>query len=195
LGFQDERMAAAYEWMARSVTSEGIAPMEEKQAELHYLANKCGPKFACGMNGRLPCAWGAAKVLLAFGNMPVQYNSPITARAVQQGVRFLLETDPADARYPLARGEKPSQNWWKLGFPLFYITDLLQVVEALVGLGFGQDARLQRTINLILEKQDPQGRWLQEHAYADQTWGNFGKNKQPNQWVTLRALRVLKAIA
>jgi len=33
-----------------------------------------------------------------------------------------------------------------------------------------------------------------EYSYAGKTWVDFGPRKQPNKWVTLRALRVLNAI-
>ena len=66
LGCEDPRLESAFEWMARSVTGEGIAPFEDKQAAVRYYAGKCGPSFACGANNKLPCAWGAVKVMLAF---------------------------------------------------------------------------------------------------------------------------------
>ena len=47
---------------------------------------------------------------------------------------------------------------------------------------------------LIRDKQDAQGRWPLEYDYAGKTWVDFGPKKQPNKWVTLRALRVLKAV-
>ena len=75
---------------------------------------------------------------------------------------------------------------------MFYVTDLLQNVEALVGLGYGNDPRLANALNLIRQKQDAQGRWLMEYDYTGKTWIDFGPKKQPNKWVTLRALRVLK---
>ena len=69
LGYADPRLEPAYEWMARSVTGEGVAPQEDKTAPLRYYAYKCGPRFACGANYGLPCAWGAAKVMLAFSQL------------------------------------------------------------------------------------------------------------------------------
>jgi hypothetical protein len=47
-------------------------------------------------------------------------------------------------------------------------------------------------LELILSKQDENGRWLLEYDYNGKTWGDYGEKKQPNKWVTLRALRVLK---
>jgi hypothetical protein len=89
-------------------------------------------------------------------------------------------------------GDKPSRNWWKFGFPVFYITDLLQVAEGLVALGYGKDPQLASTLELIRSKQDDQGRWELEYDYTGKTWVNFGEKKKPNKWVTLRALKVLK---
>ena len=192
LGFDDPRLEEAYEWMARSVTGEGVAPVTDRKAELRYYSGKCGADFACGGNNKLPCAWGAVKVMLAFGKLPVERRTPLIERAIDRGVTFLFSTDPAGAGYPTGWSNKPSGNWWKFGFPVFYVTDTLQNVEALASLGYGQDPRLAEALNLILEKQDDQGRWALEYDYAGKTWTDFGEKKQPSKWVTLRALRVLK---
>jgi hypothetical protein len=194
LGFEDSRLDKAFEWMARSVTGEGIAPMEDKAASVRYYAGKCGPSFACGSNNKLPCAWGAVKVMLAFSKLPKLRKTKLIDDAIAVGVEFLFSKDPAKADYPCGYAAKPSQNWWKFGFPVFYVTDLLQNVEALVGLGYGKDPRLTNALNIIREKQDSQGCWLLEYDYSGKTWLDFGARKQPNKWVTLRALHVLKAL-
>jgi hypothetical protein len=195
LGYDDPRMMVAYEWMARTVLGEGVAPKTEKDAERRYYVYKCGPGFMCGANNNQPCAWGAAKVMLAFGQLPVNHRDPLIDRAIHRGVDFLFSTDPTKADWPSSNSDKPSGNWWKFGFPVFYVTDLLQVVEALAALGHGRDARLRRLLALILSKQDAQGRWPLEYDYAGKTWVDFGAPKAPNKWTTLRALRVLKTAA
>ncbi|MGA2490051.1 MAG: nitrogen fixation protein NifH, partial [Anaerolineales bacterium] len=154
LGYDDPRLGQAYEWMARTVTGEGLAPASEPDAPLRYYAYKCGPLFACGANGQKPCAWGAAKVMLALATLPTGRRTPLIERAIQQGVDFLFSTDPARADYPTRTGARPSPDWWKFGFPVFYVTDLLQVVEALVALGYGADPRLANALQLIRTKQD-----------------------------------------
>jgi hypothetical protein len=193
LGISDPRLEGAFEWMARSVTGDGISPKEEKKAEIRYYAGKCGPNFACGANNKLPCAWGAVKVMLAFSQLPTESRTPQTENAIQRGIGFLLGTDPAKSDYPTGYSLKPSRNWWKFGFPVFYVTDLLQNIEALVRLGYGDDPRLENALELIRDKQDQAGRWALEYDYAGKTWVKFGTKKQANKWVTLRALRVLKA--
>lgn len=192
LGWEDERLDAAYEWMARSVTGEGVAPQSEKKAASRYYAGKCGPDFVCGANNKLACAWGAVKVMLAFAKLPENKHTPLIDRAIERGLEFLFSVDPASAEYPTGWTDKPSGNWWKFGFPVFYVTDLLQNVEALVLLGYGSDPRLAKALDVIREKQDDQGRWVLEYGYAGKTWLDFGPKKVPNKWVTLRALKVLK---
>jgi hypothetical protein len=159
---------------------------------LRYYSGNCGQGFQCGANNKQPCAWGAAKVMLAFSKLPSDKRTPLIEKAIQQGVEFLFSVNPADATYPSGWNEKPSGNWWKFGFPVFYVTDILQIAEALVNLGYGQDPRLARTMALIREKGEPDNRWSLDYDYAGKTWVDFGPKKQPNKWVTLRALRVLR---
>jgi hypothetical protein len=195
LGYDDPRLKSAYEWMARTVTGDGVAPMAEKDAPVRYYAGKCGPTFACGANNKLPCAWGGVKVMLAFSKLAAKQRTPLIKKAIQHGVDFFFSVDPATAEYPAGYADKPSGNWWKFGFPVFYVSDILQIAEALVGLGYGNAPRLASTLKFIREKQDSDGRWPLEYDYTGKTWIDFGKKKQPNKWVTLRALRVLQSAA
>jgi hypothetical protein len=193
LGCRDQRLDKAFEWMARSVTGEGVAPVTEKTAPLRYYASKCGPVFACGANDKKSCAWGAASVMLAFSNYPREKRTPLIEKAIKTGVDFLFSRDPAQADYPSGYSAKPSGNWWKFGFPIFYVSDILQISEALARLGYGKDPRLANALQIIRDKQDSRGRWLMEYDYTGKTWVDFGPKKQPNKWVTMRARRVLNA--
>lgn len=195
LGCEDPRLEAAYEWLARSVTGEGIAPQNDQKAELRYYAGNCGPVFACGANNRLSCAWGGVKAMLALGKWPELRRTPLMRKAIELGAEFLLAGDPANAGYPNGYAEKPSRNWWKFGFPVFYVTDLLQILEALAVLGYQKDPRLVPALELVRQKQDRHGRWRLEYDYQGKTWVDFGKKKEPNKWVTLRALRVIEAFS
>ena len=194
LGSMDARLEKAYDWMARTVTGDGIAPLGDKSTAQRYYAGKCGPDFACGANDKKSCAWGATRVMLAFSVLPKEKRTPVIEGAITHGIEFFLKNDPATAPWPHPYAPKPSGNWWKFGFPVFYITDLLLVAEALAGLGYAGDPRMKNLIQLILDKQDQDGRWVLENDYAGKTWGNWGEKKKPNKWVTLRALRVIKRL-
>ena len=131
--------------------------------------------------------------MLAMSQVPVEKRTVLMKKAIQRGADFFFSVDPSTAEYPNGWAAKPSGNWWKFGFPVFYVTDILQIAEALVALGFGKDKRLKNTLELIRSKQDAEGRWQLEYNYDGKTWMRFGKMKEPNEWVTLRALKVLKA--
>lgn len=212
LGYEDPRLEKAHEWMARSLTGEGVTPVSSagglravkplrqgKTTALetvpllrYYASGKYGPDFACAANNKLSCAWGGVKVMLGFAKLTTAQRTPLIRRAIKRGVDFLFSVDPATAAYPAGYSDKPSSNWWKFGFPVFYVTDLLQLAEALTELGYGNDPRLAGVLEIIRAKQDAQGRWPLEYDYTGKTWLDFGVKKQPNKWVTLRALEVLR---
>jgi hypothetical protein len=153
--------------------------------------------FTCVRNGtRLrdkrtwqPCAWGCVKVLRGFAALPQGRRSPVVRQAVERGVAFLLSHDLASDQRP-ALVDEPS-HWLRLGFPLGYGSDLLEALLALAEVGKLGEAAVGEAVRLLLQKRDENGRWPLERALPN-TWADFGREGQPNKWVTLRALRVLR---
>jgi hypothetical protein len=194
LGFGDDpRLEQALDWLARSITGEGIAPASERDAPVRfYRSGNSGPGFLCSANNHLPCAWGAVPALDALSRVPPRKRSKATRQAIDVGVEFLFSRDPVVADYPMGWSTKPSTSWFKFGYPLGYVTDVLRNAEVLTALGHGKDARLQATARLILAKRMSDGRWPLEYSYAGKTWFDIGNKRKPNKWVTLRAMRVLK---
>lgn len=182
LGYQnDPRVVKATDWMATAIIGEG---------EFAYLkSGTTGPTFACSANLAQPCGWGANKVLRALASIPVSERSPAVVCAIEVGVEFLLSRDPAEANYPYT--DRVSSTWFKFGFPMSYWSDVLETTSVLVELGYGKDSRLSNAVELILSKQDDQGRWKLENT-LNRMWVEIEKEKEPSKWVTLRALRVLK---
>ncbi len=189
----DARLESALDWLARSITGEGIAPSEEKSAPVRYLrSGNSGPGFLCSANDHLPCAWGAVKAMLALCKVPPEKRTPTMQAAIQVGADFLLGCDPAVADYPMGYSGKPSLSWFRFGYPVAYVTDVLQNLEVLTALGYGQDARLEPALELLLSMQDENGRFHMKYSYNGKTWADIEAKHQPSKWVTLRALRVLK---
>jgi len=108
------------------------------------------------------------------------------------GWEFLLGVDPLTADYPTFEDRKPSQSWFRFGYPLFYVTDLLQNLEVLTRLGFGKDSRLKNAVDYLLTKQDEQARWKMTYTYNGKTWVDIEEKNEPSKWVTLRVMRVFK---
>jgi hypothetical protein len=191
----NERLDSALDWLARSITSEGIAPATDKEADVRYLrSGNSAPGFACSANNHLPCAWGAVKAMLALSKVPETARTPAMNAAIETGVDFLLSTNPATAEYPMGYSEKPNRSWFRFGYPIAYVTDVLQNLEVLTALGCGDDPRLASALDLLLSKSDDQGRWKMEYSYNGKTWIGIEEKDQPSKWVTLRALRVLQKV-
>jgi hypothetical protein len=194
LGFHgDPRLETAMEWLARATTGEGMAPISSKNAKLrYYKSSTSGPVFECAANNKLPCAWGGLKAMSAFSRIPGSSRSSLVNQAIEVGADFLLSRDPAQADYPMGWREKPNRSWWKLGYPIFYVSDFLQTLEVLSSLGYAHDPRLDNAYQLLLEKRNEQGRWCMEYSYNGKMLTSVEKKGEPSKWVTLRALRVLK---
>ena len=79
-------------------------------------------------------------------------------------------------------------------YPLGYVTDVLLNLEVLTETGYGSDPRLNEAVDLVLSKQDNQGRWKMEYSYNGMMWHDIEKKGKSSKWVTLRALRMLKGI-
>ena len=184
----DERVRGAIDFQAAAITGEGEIRF--------YKSSMPGPGFRCGANEGLPCAWGAAKTLLGLARVPRERRTPHVQRAIDAGVEFLLSRDPVVADYPMGYGNtKPNASWWKLGFPSGYVTDVLQVLEALCEAGAAGDPRLDRAVAWLLAQQDAEARWANRYAYAGKMIVDIDTPGQPSRWVTLRACRILKAVA
>lgn len=142
------------------------------------------------MSDGLPCAWGAIKALGALSALPAAVRTPEEGEAIRQTVSFLLAHNLAAGDYPTAT--EASRHWSRFSFPLGYTADVLEAMQVLLQAGVAADhPRLQAAGSLVLAKQDGQGRWLLEYT-PGKTWASFGPRNKPSQWVTLRALRVLK---
>jgi hypothetical protein len=215
----DQRLQTAMEWLARTITGEGVADASDRDTSKgDYKSRNSSPPFACShRNANLPCAWGAIKAMIALNKIPPAKRTKNTQEAIKRGVDFLLSHDPAVADYPFGTGNRPSSNWFKFYYPLRSEADVLQNLEVLIALGQARNPRLANALDLVMSKQNQQGRWLLERTYKEladtqekkvfywyqnslRLYINYKdladiqeKKGQPSKWVTLRALRVLKA--
>jgi len=195
LGFGDDpRLAAALDWLARSITGEGIASARSKESVRYYRGGNSAPGFCCAANNHKPCAWGAIPALDALSRISAPDRSPRVRRALKAGTDFLLGHDPAVADYPMGYSTRPNGSWFKFGYPMGYVTDVLRNAEVLVRLGRGKGRRLKHLSELILQKRGPDGRWRLEYSYRGKTWADTEHKGSPSKWVTLRALRALRGM-
>lgn len=184
LGYAEEaRVQRAVDWLASAITGEDF--------DSWYASTVAGPNFACGMNGQKPCAWGAVKSLRALAHLPPALQSSKVKRAIRRAAEFLLSHDPAQADYPFTR--RINGEWFKFGFPLSYTSDVLENLLVLIEADYARDPRLQNARALIEAKRDASGTWLLKHSLNGKMWTDIETKGKPSKWLTLRALRVLRA--
>jgi hypothetical protein len=133
----------------------------------------------CGRYGHRDCLWGAIAALNGLAVLPADMRSPRSRRVAARLADSLL-----DARYDFAGEHK---RWLTFGVPRAW--DLLSALKALAAHGYARDPRFAPLLELLLSRQDEEGRWL--CGSVSRTWP-IEKRNRPSKWVTLDALRVLK---
>jgi len=139
--------------------------------------------------GRHSCHMGAVKTLKALAEIPENKRSAATKKMIKKGAEYFLVHHVFKSSHNLNRVPKP--GWLKFGFPLMYQTDALEILGILTTLGY-KDHRMQDAIDLVVSKQDSQGRWVLENSYNGRYQVNIERKGEPSKWITLNALRVLK---
>ncbi len=137
------------------------------------------------------CYMGLCKVLKCFSVFPKQYRSRIINTIIDQVVEIILENQIYKYLRNPDGTRKEKAGWKRFGFPLFYNSDVLEILDTLARLKI-RDARTQDALNLVLETQQPDGKWLLKHSFNGKFWHDIEKKGQPSKWITLRALCVLR---
>ena len=139
--------------------------------------------------GRHTCLMGVVKSLRALAEVPAPQRSPEVVRTIETGAEYLLRHHLFKRSHDLSRPAKP--KWLKFGFPTIWDSDALDVLLVLTRLGY-RDARMQDAVDLILSKQDEQGKWPLENTFNGRFQVNIEQKGKPSKWVTLNALRALR---
>lgn len=151
------------------------------------------PCWTCRYEEGRTCHWGAVKVLRGLAAMPPAARPEGADRLMASAAELLLSHDFAGSGAPGVTSHGWESDWLKFGFPSFYETDLLEALDALAEAGWAGDPRYGRWLRTVLEKQDEQGRWTMENSFNGLMHVDIEAKGRPSRWLTLRALRVLKA--
>jgi hypothetical protein len=182
LGVDDPRVMESLEALALQATKTGF--------RCRFNVPQAGQPPPARMDAGLPCAWGAIKVLGACARVGAGRRSQAAGEAIEAGVALLRAGDLVTGSYPTSTGISP--RWRTFGFPLGFNSDLLEGLEVLFELGLGGEGWLSAPLDAVRARPDGQDRWLLEHTPRNM-WASFGRLGEPNKWVTLRALKVLRA--
>ncbi len=139
--------------------------------------------------GRHTCHMGAVKALKALAEIRPEHRTPEVQRTLDDGAAFMLAHHVHRRSHDLSRDSKP--GWKRLGFPLMYQTDVLEILGILTRLGRGGEEGAREARALLAAKQDAQGRWKLESTFNGRFRVDIETKGQPSRWITLRALQAL----
>ena len=139
--------------------------------------------------GKHSCHMGVVKALKALAEIPVNQRNKVVKNTIEEGVEYLLKHHIYKRSHDLSRISKP--GWLRFGFPLMYQTDVLEILGILTRLGY-HDKRMQEAINLLISKQDNQGRWKLDSTFNGRFQTNIEQKGKPSKWITLNAIKALK---
>jgi hypothetical protein len=80
----------------------------------------------------------------------------------------------------------------RFSFPPRWHYDVLRGLDYFWSAGALSDDRLEDAIEVLVEKQDRDGRWPLQQRWPGETWFEMETVGEPSRWNTLRALRVLE---
>ena len=143
--------------------------------------------YACW--GKHSCHMGIVKALKALAEIPADHRNREVSNTIERAAEYLLKHHIYKKSHSLTKIAKP--GWLRLGFPLMYQDDILEILEILTRLGY-HDKRMQDAVDILLSKQDELGRWKLENTYNGRFQVDIEKKGEPSKWVTLNALKVLK---
>jgi hypothetical protein len=141
--------------------------------------------------GRHTCFMTVVKGLKALADVPESERSAAVKRCIGNGVEFLLKHHVYKSSHDPTKVAKP--GWTRFGFPKMWQTDVLEILLILTRLGI-RDSRMQEAIDLVISRQDEQGRWLLQDTFNDRFQVRIEVKGKPSKWVTLNALTVLKRL-
>lgn len=178
LGYLDDiRLRRGIEWIAAYQRfDDGVA--EAPAGEPYDRREICWGTHSCHM--------GAVKALKALAAVPAELRSPQAEMTIERGLEYVLAHHVHKRSHDLSRVAKP--GWLKLGFPLMYQTDVLEILGILTSLGCS-DERMSEALAVVAAKRDDQGRWNLEAA-LDRARApvQLETKGQLSKWITLRAL-------
>jgi len=180
---EDARIQAAVEWICEYQRFDD-GDSEPPRGEPYDRYSMCWGRHSCHM--------GVVKSMKALSAIPPRARSEKARTALAAGAEYLLAHHIFKKSHDLSSISKP--GWLKFGFPLMYQTDVLEILGILAELGVS-DARMSEAVQVVREARDRDGRWSMRNSYNGKTLVDVEKKGKPSKWITLRALRALRACA
>jgi hypothetical protein len=123
------------------------------------------------------CFMGAAKILKSFAVIPEDHRHVVNS-IIEKVTENILENRVYKYLMRDDGSRKDKAGWKRFGFPLFYQSDVLEVLDTLTSLGI-KDQRMQDAISLVEDTEQSDGKWLLRNSYNGKMWCDIEKKENP----------------
>ncbi len=137
------------------------------------------------------CYMGSTKILKALSFLPKNERTGSINLIIEAETEKIL----ANYIFKYLRNpdgsRKDKAGWKRFGFPLFYQSDVIEVLDTLTRLGV-KDERMAPAIRLVEEAMGKDCKWLMKNSFNGKMWIDIEEKNKPSKWITLRAMRILE---
>ncbi len=116
-------------------------------------------------------------------------DDPRLAEARASGEAYLLDRGLLRRR---STGEPVKEAYLELAFPPRWHYDALRALEHFRAVGAAPDERMAEAIDVVRSKRRADGTWPLDVRHGGDARIDYGAVGEPNRWITLGALRVLR---
>lgn len=177
LGYaNDDRVRAALKWLVEIQNDDG-----------GWLC----PYWKAHIRDKHGCFMGTITPLDAFSELHAKRRTSEMETAIEKGVEFLLMHRLFKADHHGFRVIK--EAWLKLSFPWFFYS-ILRGLSVVTKLGYAKDRRIDDALEILLRKQNPEGKWILESTPSGRMQTDLEQEGKPSKWITLNALRVIRRV-
>ncbi|TFH11726.1 MAG: hypothetical protein E4H14_00260, partial [Candidatus Thorarchaeota archaeon] len=137
--------------------------------------------FPINKEGVFPenCFMGGIKVLKALSQIPESRRSSDITRIIKQEVVIILDNGIFKYLKNPDGSRKEKAGWKKFGFPLFYQSDVLEVLDILTTLDV-KDERMEEAIELVLNSRNIEGTWDLKNTYNGKMYCEIDVKNKPS---------------
>lgn len=128
-------------------------------------------------------------VLEALAAVESVTDDPRVREARASGEAYLLERDLLRRK---STGEIPKPTYAQFAFPPRHEYDALRALEHFRAVGAVPDERMREALDLVHAKRRDDGTWPLDVIHGGDAVNDYGAVGEPNRWITLKALRVLR---
>jgi len=138
--------------------------------------------------GTHSCHMGVVKSLKALTAIPYDLRNQVVNQKISELVEYILKHHIYLKSHNLNAIARP--GWLKLGFPLMYQSDILEILEILTDLDIHDD-RMNQALKVLQSKRKADGKWKLENSFNGKMLVDIENKGQPSKWITLKALKIL----